>query len=332
MLVIRKDIQLYFSYELGETIKEIEIPLIPESVGYSYTPNFAAATFLGRVSPIYQYTGGSDETYTFTLTIHTDALEGSTHKDIVSLVDAIKSLSYPTRTNGIISFPKVYFQLGELAGTCTVVSSIQWKKPIVTEHYAVATIDFTITMIRSMRNVNKTVVETKSDTGNQLSNIDQVYSGLSSDEYKKYRDLLNQGGFDTSVIDFVVGGSDSLRDNFNNQEAVKKRDYSMERLNNLYGIFATTDGSNKVDSLLGWANTPTLSTKGSNVGLLGNNNKYKSTKKIKKDIDKYLEHYYKVVNTNITRAELDQIKKEMYSLIDTIEKSQGEVIKYAASK
>ena len=130
-------------------LKEITIDVIPEELGYSYTSNWSENSPIGRISPIYQYVNGSEKAYDFSITVHEDMLNKNKYKSIVDFVDAIKSMSYPIyKTSGglinVMSFPRIFFTLGEIQGYCIVNTSINWRGPFRDGRYTVVQIDFNI--------------------------------------------------------------------------------------------------------------------------------------------------------------------------------------------
>jgi hypothetical protein len=124
--------------------QEIKIKVIPDVVSYSYQPNFQSAQILGRFSPIYLYSNGSDETFSFSMTLHEDLLPIE-YASLEEFVNLLKSLSYPrVKSNMALIFPRVYFQIGELVGFGVVTTSVTWKKPIRDGRYILADISISI--------------------------------------------------------------------------------------------------------------------------------------------------------------------------------------------
>lgn len=171
---------IYFikTYSHTEDILEIEIPVVPTGVQFSYTANFASHNILGRVTPLYQYIGGSGETLGFTVEIHED-VHVPKGKTLEEFIDDIKSLSYPyiKKDGGIEYFPQVKFFLGELEADVIVETSIVWQKPFRDGRYIRATINFELKVIEYMEKVEASeIVET-------IETLDGDYIYVDSNKY-----------------------------------------------------------------------------------------------------------------------------------------------------
>ena len=160
-------------------VKEIVISLIPQSVSYSYTPNFQSTQILGRYTPIYSYKSGSDEILSFTLDVHEDLIDTTRYKSLEEFVDIIKSLSYPRRdTQGALIFPRVYMQLGDIAGFGLVRTNITWKLPMREGKYVNASIDFNFTLEDKYTNPTLKKSDRKFTIEGLGSGEDLIYSDI----------------------------------------------------------------------------------------------------------------------------------------------------------
>lgn len=124
------DIDMYIK-SLGDydTGVRVELTLPPESIDESYSANFNTASMQGRSTPIHGYGDGGPKTVSFTVKLHDDFID-SGGKDIVDIVNEIKSLSYPVYRNRVIP-PRVLVKLGsmiEMTAVCTSVG-VNWQLP-----------------------------------------------------------------------------------------------------------------------------------------------------------------------------------------------------------
>jgi hypothetical protein len=236
--------------EVNDT-KIIEIKdIIPEEVGYSYSPNFTAEGVLGRMSPIQMYTGGSDIVYTFTLSIHEDMLENTDYTRIDEFVDAIKALSYPyLDKDNITRAQRAYFQLGELSGTGYIKTGVNWKKPLRNGRYIMVDLSFTITVEKVYPKPVITVAE--EEVVNSVSYA--VYYNkirLSDSANDVVTELAEFIGYDISITDFVTSDNISTsekRSNINYTEsyfdrALVKFGDMLERMSEIDPDPETLDG------------------------------------------------------------------------------------------
>lgn len=325
--------QLYFIYDADNEHglqQVITLDTIPQSVSRSKSANWASQSMLGRLSPAYVYTGNTAEVYTFTVDVHEDMIT-HTHKDLPAFVEDIKKLSYGIRKpNGLLVYPKIYFQLGEISGIAVVDTTLQWNKPITNGHYVLININFTITIVEPYIKPVYTEIETVQDerTG-EIGDI--IYSGLADEEYRqRIKDLKDKGYLDNTYSDFIKGGQDKQSRDYLRDQAIKKLDYATERLTYLYGVFVTSN-SGKMDSLNKWTTKPEVRTYKGKVQIKIQG-KYFSIETTKIAVSAYLDNYWKTNTNNVTLEEIDKMKRELFSIIDSIEQAQGEVIKYAASK
>lgn len=249
----------YLNLNLEEiTIKKI----IPETVSYSYSANFQNNSVLGRFSPIYVYTSGSDETFSFAITIHEDMIDSKKYPTIIDFVDTIKSLSYPRyNKKNLLVFPRIYFQLGKFAGFGIVDTDITWQKPIRNGRYIVAKITFTI------RLEEKVKVPSSTNMITTIKGLEDDYDLIYSDKvvlenYAKYysyiyepsdnSSLLYEAITDNKVPDFFFdtwrGSKFTSRSSkeittVQRTIAAKQIQVEYERLKRLFSTFNATDSS-----------------------------------------------------------------------------------------
>lgn len=323
---LNKGDYLYFAYDADKEIIETKIPIIPNSVGYSYNPNFVSSNVLGRLSPIYSYISGSDEMYSFTLSLHRDMFKES----LEDVVDRIKMLSYPKLTKGIVDYPKIYFSLGEFSSYVIVDTSISWKKPIIDGHYALVDIGFNIRVVRPLELPTLNYIEEEQTSDENAVYMNKLYSAVATQQDKDYLDYLKTRGYETSIIDFVtVGRDDKILQSMDYQKAVRQRDVQVERLTNLFNVISNIDSTGKADTLLKWMDNPELSTKEGNLRIK-HNGEWLSIKKLKKNIDSYLDAY-DASTGYLTSKEKEKIKQELYDILILVEKYEEEVLGYAAN-
>ena len=218
-------IKLYF-YRLGSKDNEaieINLDIIPQNIKYSYSSSFASQV-LGKPSPAFLYTGGSDATYSFSIDIHEDMLP-SEYNNIVEFVDKIKQLSYPAEREAKSqtyeeSLRTVYFQIGSIAGKGSVNTSVTWQKPFRKGNYVMATIGFTIVVEHRFLGVEQKFRE-------RLVAGTEVYQDVLSVEYSNLLALQTLGeGY------FFGYNMDAVRSKIY-EGLVKTYSYNLEKLINL---------------------------------------------------------------------------------------------------
>lgn len=320
---------------------QIEINTIPQSVAYDYSPNFSEFDMLGRLSPVYLYTGGSDKTYSFSITIHEDMEEVSRHGTIIDFVDKLKSLSYPTKnTKGLPYLKDVYFQVGNITGVGIVNTSVSWKKPFRNGRYVMADISFTITAIDTIPEVKKHMItQTRDEIEGEYEGV--IYSGVTTNQYKLIDNYLAEAGYNTNIPDFIsIGETDTYRAT-QVSDARNTYEYNLQRLDYIYDAFATIDDTDTLTNLI----RPVVEFYSSDGLSLMYNNKITLDSKVVKDtvtkmitlgnieknIEKYLDHYYKNVNKDLTPEQRVKIEEQLLQTIIQLEESLARVIKYGAS-
>lgn len=319
-----KNHTLYFTHEVdGERI-EIFLPVIPNAVGYSYNPNFVAQSIVGRLSPIYTFISGGDEMFNFSISLHNDLVENK----LKEVVDNIKMLSYPRNINGVVTYPEIYFSLGEFSGIVIVDTSIQWKKPIINGHYVLVDIGFSLRVVREI--TNPKVEPTYEDRDASIV-TGKIYSSVARKDHENYIEYLRSRDYDTSVSDFVAQGTiDETYKSIYLDEAVRTRDTQVDRLTYLLGIITNKDSKGNTQALSKWENID-YRLKGKNDTLqIKYGGKWLNVSKIKKDIDKILDTAYDN-DEYLLRSDIKKSKDEIYRVLELLEKSAEEVEGYGAT-
>jgi hypothetical protein len=343
--------RVYFIYNPKSKDKiEISFPFIPDEMSYSYSANFQSQNVLGRISPVFLYTNGSAIVYAFSVNFHEDLLpqtsviygdiekelskdKNTTNMNIVDFVEKIKMLSYPIKNNfNEISFTQVYFQLGEIAGYGFVKTSIQWQKPYRNGHYTNCSISFEFTQEIPIQMPELQIKRAKT-TFDDLVYDYQISLNISASEARTFVANLNDLGYNTSISDLLKGSEISTNARIN--LAKKEYDYTVARLEKIYGIFASGRGdqNNKKLELIHELN------KNSNQYILNNYTQFttnndeesKKIKDIKENFLKYLDYYYNDVNKNMTRAQFEAVKNEVFGLLEDLQRNAEERV-YAASR
>lgn len=342
---------IYFLYTVKSKTVEIQLNnIIPDTLSYSYSPQFSAQATLGRMSPIQIYSGGSDKIYSFTLILHEDMLESNSNfSNLTDLVDAIKSLSYPTiNTQGIIVKPQVEFFIGKISGKGIVKTSINWKKPFRNGKYIQVEITFNI-IAETINNIP----EVRLDTVKEVVDGILVYNErvvISSSEavlldnslfdsfnyYENNSRLLGGLDIDTPLSDFVMEGNSAKPQQVSN--AVFTGDYfdmARDLIRNIigeksYGEPEELVALRKSLSTLDAAHEDLFSFVSSDF-----NNKLAPTSNLKENLalleesfTSYLDYYYENIDKNMTREEYNKVLGEISIIIDNMEDMYEAVSKY----
>lgn len=317
-------IKLYF-YRLdskGNKAIEINLDIIPQNIKYSYSSSFASQA-LGKPSPAFLYTGGSDATYSFSIDIHEDMLP-SGYNNIVEFVDKIKQLSYPAVKSQTAegkylleeSLRTVYFQIGSIAGKGSVNTSVTWQKPFRKGNYVMATIGFTIVVEHRFLGVEQKYRE-------RLVAGTEVYQDVLSVEYLNQLALqtLGEGYF----FDYNM---DAVRSEIY-EGLVKTYNYNLEKLINLKKAFKIVDPSGLiVDALSDIPEDPSKrQVTTSTVATYS-----EAFKKLTRDkVEEYMNHYYKNINKDMLPEERDLIVKTIMILVNNLNEAAEAIYKYGAS-
>lgn len=336
----RKDLQqLYFLYDpfsniAENTRREIIIPdfIIPDSVAHQYLPNFQANSILGRLSPIFLYTGGSPRTISFTIILNDDIAKLGGYNSIVDLVEAIKSLSYPKERNKIKDLPPVYFQLGELSGNGIIETSIAWKKPyeVTTGYYKLAEVSFNITIEQGMTLPRyRGVQEVVSQQDRDIEFEETLELSISEEEKARIISSMELHSYaDVQVSNLVLPyDADSIRTEAIRSEAEENFDFQAKRLSLIYGDFATSStylqftGSIEILKKFKDYNLETISS-----SLM---QKLKGDiAKAKADFRRYLQEYKQ--QTDLTERAYFLILDQVFTMLEKLEEFAEVVYKYGA--
>lgn len=317
-------IKLYF-YRLdsnGNKAIEINLDIVPQNIKYSYSSSFASQA-LGKPSPAFLYTGGSDATYSFSIDIHEDMLP-SGYNNIVEFVDKIKQLSYPAVKSQTAegkylleeSLRTVYFQIGSIAGKGSVNTSVTWQKPFRKGNYVMATIGFTIVVEHRFQKVEQ-------KTRERLVAGTEVYQDVLSVEYLNQLALQTLG--EKYVFDYNM---DAVRSEIY-EGLVKTYNYNLEKLINLKKAFKIVDESGLiVDALSVIPEDPSKrQVTNSSVATYS-----KAFKKLTRDkVEEYMENYYKNINKDMLPEERDLIVKTIMTLVNNLNEAAEAMYKYGAS-
>lgn len=322
-------LELYFAYDYDNTSnigKEIVIPTIPKNVGHTYNPHISTQQILGRITPLNRYNRGGDETYSFNIEIHNDML---INQRLHELVEDIKMLSMPIERNGVQTTPHIYFSLGELNGFCIVDTTHEWKAPIINGHYAIVDISFTIRITRPMALPQMERVEFGEG---EVNTRDIIYSGYTDLDYNILKQSLEQGGYDTSIEDFLTGGYDPDYRNYLIDTNTRLIDQQKQRLSDLYGVMIKQEYKDdsfvaEIEKDLGWLRDIKYNVVKDQV-IITSGGKKISKKKYIKLLNNYKKKYWD--QTESTQKQSDTIFSAIIDIIENIETMENEVTGYAA--
>jgi hypothetical protein len=328
---LREGMSLYLLRK-GNTEKEnieISIDMIPQKVSYSYIPSFSAQHILGRASPVFLYTGGSNITYEFSVTLHEDALsevQKLKYKTLEGFIDAIKMLSFPALKDADniskgyeASLRNVYFQLGDISGLGIINTSVEWKKPLRDGRYIMADVSFTITVVKIFPKVEKYYKTVKTEAGPSIDTLTLIYDV----EYTNTaaQNILGDAytfGYNTGAIH---------KELYNN--SIETFNYALGRMGSLYRAFFSEDPEGKLtEGLKIFSSKKTLDTENVNVELATYNAAL--DKLTDKFIKKGMDNYYKV-NKKITKEEQTLIEEYIKNLVQTLKNAAEAINKYGAS-
>lgn len=336
--------RLYFIYNYGaENINEqvvIDIPrLIPDSVQYNYQPNFQSQSTLGRRSPIFLYTGGSKMSYGFSLKLHEDILDsvlitenGTTTKpdSIVALVDKLKMLAYPmTQNDGTISYPKIYFEIGELSGYGIVEVSAQWEKPYRNLRYIQANISFSVTVEKE---IEPPAVISREESLDFAGLVYDYKINLNLTQEEAERLVQNFGpAYNGTVEDLIRAGDvTQFTKTIKEEIAIESYNYQIERLKNLNVLFTTEAGQNIAEDF-DLFNEITNGNFDFTKLYTEDQTDAKIIKDIKDEFRDYLDYYYDEVSTDMTRDEYYLVLDSVFTVLENLQKYAEEIYGYGQS-
>lgn len=317
-------IKLYF-YRLdsnGNKAIEINLDIVPQNIKYSYSSSFASQA-LGKPSPAFLYTGGSDATYSFSIDIHEDMLP-SGYNNIVEFVDKIKQLSYPAVKSQTAegkylleeSLRTVYFQIGSIAGKGSVNTSVTWQKPFRKGNYVMATIGFTIVVEHRFREVVQKFRE-------RLVAGTEVYQDVLSVEYSNLLALQTLGeGY------FFGYNMDAVRSKIY-EGLVKTYNYNLEKLINLKKAFTMVDENGLIAKALSVIPEDPSKRQVTTSTIATYSEAFKELTEDK--VKEYMEHYYKNINKDMLPEERDLIAKTIMTLVNNLNEAAEAMYKYGSS-
>ena len=319
--------------------------VIPEELSYAYTPLYTAQQVLGRMSPIQLYTGGSDMTYAFTLSMHEDALDQKEYTDISKFVDDLKALAYPYIDDaGIMRAQRVYFQIGEITGWGYVNVSISWKKPFRNGRYIMADIAFTIT-VEEIYPVAIMVTgdeiaddEVSFAVYHDTTRIDESTTGIITA-------LSSFIGYDMVISDFI------LNDNISDIEKQSNINYTelyfdnaQSRFGSLLTMLSGLDPSSEdmYNIKTAVANLDNIEfldlTQGRRTDFSVPRSRFSDYETIKQNLDDlledftdYIEGYYDNVDKNMLESEKDALIDDITLTVNDMLEMWEKVYKYGAS-
>lgn len=326
-------IGVYFYKEDQEIfIKDI----IPDSLAYSYSPNYKANSVLGRVSPIQLYSSGSKKSYSFSLSLHEDMLVNMKYDTLEDLVDAIKSLSYPKiNRTGETYLPSVYFQIGEIAGKGIITTSHSWQKPFRDGHFVRVDINVSITV----EEIFPTAVMTKEtqevvDVGDKYVSYNDVVK-ISADSLLGYEDsfLMLTGRYNTATYDLISPDATYAEKKTNMQFTADYFDASLAKMSSIFSILARDyygsdlRAMNRVISDLYTVKFDITNTKVSqDIETVTTN-----LENLRGLFENALYEYYQNVDVNMTKEAYNSLLDEINKRIDNMEDMYKEVAGYGAS-
>jgi hypothetical protein len=317
-------IKLYF-YRLdskGNKAIKINLDIIPQNIKYSYSSSFASQA-LGKPSPAFLYTGGSDATYSFSIDIHEDMLP-SGYNNIVEFVDKIKQLSYPAVKSQTAegkylleeSLRTVYFQIGSIAGKGSVDTSVTWQKPFRKGNYVMATIGFTIVVEHRFSKVAQKFRE-------RLVAGTEVYQDVLSVEY------LNQLALQTLGEEYFFGyNMDAVRSEIY-EGLVKTYNYNLEKLINLKKAFKITDESGLIADVLSVIPEDPSKRQVTTSTVATYSEAFKKLTRGK--VEEYMDYYYKNINKDMLPEERDRIVETIMTLVNNLNEAAEAMYKYGSS-
>lgn len=323
-----KELKIVFTRTTINDVEEIEIKTIPQNVDYTYRPNFTSQSVLGRATPMYQYTGATGKSLSFSIELHED-IHVEAGESLDTLVQRIKTLSSPVVDRGGYAeeYPRVYFSLGELEAFVKVETDVTWKKPIRDGKYIMAEIGFKIDILEELREVEyrqfqEVVVD---DVDGEVYYGDALRYAYSQEQDKRYKAIKEKYGIE---VDNILIDSANLT---GGKTYITTWDASVERIKNLYGAYQEIYG----DELVIGKTTIDLKDKHENysIKLPEVRDDYDRVKEdleaLRKQQHLMLEEYYK--KGTITTAEREQIRKHIDNTINTLIAVASGVVGYGAA-
>lgn len=323
--------QLYLSRDTKNAVEEIIIDLIPQVLSYSYTPNFTAQSTLGRLSPIYLYSGGSEETYSFSLTLHEDEVikyQKGKYKSLEEFVDKLKSLSYPyTDNEGFQVYNKVTLILGEISGKGILNTEVAWKKPLRNGKYILAEVTFTFTLESKFSPAITTTKKVLYEGGEYTILSSMAISYRDSDSYhERFDDIINTYGITTpNLLDI----SDKEYQDVIVSASTKAFNRAQEQLKDIRDSFIVLDSTKQINDelafLVSFIDKDISKITKKDLELLKNKN-------AKEKIRKYVEDYYaKKLNTELVAGEIQLIIDSLENILDVLRTASQGVLEFGSN-
>lgn len=318
----------------SQPIQTVVIPNIPQALQIRYTPKFSTQQLLGRLTPLYQYSGASGVSYTFTLDLHED-IHVEKGKTLNDLINDIKSLSAPRLSEGglVGDYPDVFFTLGDISAFVKVETQITWKKPMRQGKYIMATVQFTLDVVEEVPEIRtRRYFETMGVIPEGLEDLyyaDEMSFLFTTEERQKYEQhiLSNYG--------YLLGYAINKYDIQGTQTATKAWDVAQQQLVEVFGIYRETAAlKTTIDK------NETLKAILDKKGLMQMPTTYTDYNKLQKDLlrlrnttHKTIADYYRTdVSETMTRAEMQQVIKYVNNIIDTLLDIASGVLGYGAAQ
>lgn len=108
----------------------LRFSLIPDELSETVSASWDTTDIRGRTAPFIGYSGNSARTVSYSLTLHAEYVP---NRDILSMVNKLKSLCYPRIEGAIITPPICYVRFGDMVKMRAIVEniSVSWEKPII---------------------------------------------------------------------------------------------------------------------------------------------------------------------------------------------------------
>jgi len=337
--------ELYFIYNArsSNALEKVEIAIdkiIPDMVKYSYRANFQEQSLLGRRSPVFLFTNNSEKSYEFGLKFHQDFLNlvkitknGETYQpeSIVDFVEELKMLSYPANSlTREITFPQIYFELGELSGYGFVKVSVNWEKPwsVQTKNYMMATINFSVTIEESVSPPTEAQTRTESVEYDSLFYDYKISTNLTEEEAQDLKDRLGSS-YMGSVEDLISNSNvTQFALAFKESIATENYDYQVERLKNVYKLFQTSTGQELPKDLRIFLE---LSSYSYEDLYTEDSTDAKAINKAKNAFRSYLDDYFEDINTRMTRDEYYEVLDNVFTTLERLQQYAEELYRYGES-
>lgn len=230
-----KDAYILFTTQQDHAVKSVRLNVIPETISHSYSANWQQRDLLGRLSPMFTYSSGSEEVYSFSVELHEDL---DAKENLVHLIEDIKALSYPVMgSGGIIKPPVVYFELGEISGEGLVTTTIHWNKPFRKGRYIYATVNFSIVVEDEEKPTELTIVQ-EHTSGNEVVTVNKYIFDGNTSLYNAVVDSLQNYG--ATITDFISpADAQGIREVVYGW-AAEEYNYAATRLNNLFDLMSAS--------------------------------------------------------------------------------------------